>query len=86
MASVIGFLTIGGIWVSHQQTFTVIARVTPTFLYLNVLFLLPAAMVSAGALLPRRVGARPEAHWRAAAAVRESGTAAASAAHPGRCW
>jgi uncharacterized membrane protein len=44
-AYIISFLTIGVIWVSHHQMFTVIGRVTPTFLYLNVIFLLPVAFV-----------------------------------------
>ena len=32
-------------WVSHHQMFTIIRRTTPTFLFLNVLFLLPVAFV-----------------------------------------
>jgi uncharacterized membrane protein len=44
-AYVISFLTIGVIWVSHHQMFTIIRRTTPTFLFLNVLFLLPVAFV-----------------------------------------
>jgi uncharacterized membrane protein len=44
-AYVISFLTIGVMWVSHHQMFTLITRTTPTFLYLNVLFLLPVAFV-----------------------------------------
>jgi uncharacterized membrane protein len=44
-AYVISFLTIGVIWVSHHQMFTLIRRTTPTFLFLNVLFLLPVAFV-----------------------------------------
>jgi uncharacterized membrane protein len=44
-AYVTSFLTIGVIWVSHHQMFTIIRRVTTTFLFLNVLFLLPVAFV-----------------------------------------
>src|SRR4051812_27561157 len=44
-AFVISFLTIGVMWVSHHQMFTIIRRTTPTFLFLNVLFLLPVAFV-----------------------------------------
>jgi uncharacterized membrane protein len=44
-AYVISFLTIGVIWVSHHQMFELITHVTPTFLYLNVIFLLPVAFV-----------------------------------------
>jgi uncharacterized membrane protein len=44
-AYVTSFLTIGVIWVSHHQMFTIIRRTTPTFLFLNVLFLLPVAFV-----------------------------------------
>ena len=44
-AYVISFLTIGVMWVSHHQMFTIIRRTTPTFLFLNVLFLLPVAFV-----------------------------------------
>jgi uncharacterized membrane protein len=44
-AYVISFLTIGVMWVSHHQMFAVITRTTPTFLYLNVIFLLPVAFV-----------------------------------------
>lgn len=44
-AYVISFLTIGVIWVSHHQMFALITRTTPTFLYLNVIFLLPVAFV-----------------------------------------
>ncbi len=44
-AYVVSFLTIGVMWVSHHQMFTAIRRVTPTFLFLNVLFLLPVAFV-----------------------------------------
>ena len=32
-------------WVSHHQMFTIIRRTTPTFLFLNVIFLLPVAFV-----------------------------------------
>ena len=35
-AYVISFLTIGVMWVSHHQMFTIIRRTTPTFLFLNV--------------------------------------------------
>jgi len=44
-AYVTSFLTIGVIWVSHHQMFTIIRRTTTTFLFLNVLFLLPVAFV-----------------------------------------
>lgn len=44
-AYAISFLTIGVIWVSHHQMFTIIRRTTTTFLFLNVLFLLPVAFV-----------------------------------------
>lgn len=44
-AYVISFLTIGVMWVSHHQMFTIIRRTTPTFLFLNVIFLLPVAFV-----------------------------------------
>jgi uncharacterized membrane protein len=44
-AFVTSFLTIGVMWVSHHQMFTIIRRTTPTFLFLNVLFLLPIAFV-----------------------------------------
>jgi TMEM175 potassium channel family protein len=44
-AYVISFLTIGVMWVSHHQMFTIIRRTTTTFLFLNVLFLLPVAFV-----------------------------------------
>jgi TMEM175 potassium channel family protein len=44
-AYVTSFLTIGVMWVSHHQMFTIIRRTTPTFLFLNVLFLLPVAFV-----------------------------------------
>jgi uncharacterized membrane protein len=44
-AYVTSFLTIGVIWVSHHQMFTIITRTTTTFLFLNVLFLLPVAFV-----------------------------------------
>jgi uncharacterized membrane protein len=44
-AYVISFLTIGVMWVSHHQMFALITRTTPTFLYLNVLFLLPIAFI-----------------------------------------
>ena len=45
VAYVTSFLTIGVMWVSHHQMFTIIRRTTPTFLFLNVLFLLPVAFV-----------------------------------------
>jgi uncharacterized membrane protein len=32
-------------WVSHHQMFAIIHRTTPTFLFLNVLFLLPVAFI-----------------------------------------
>jgi TMEM175 potassium channel family protein len=44
-AYVTSFLTIGVMWVSHHQMFTIIRRTTTTFLFLNVLFLLPVAFV-----------------------------------------
>jgi uncharacterized membrane protein len=44
-AYVTSFLTIGVIWVSHHQMFMIIRRTTTTFLFLNVLFLLPVAFV-----------------------------------------
>jgi uncharacterized membrane protein len=44
-AYVTSFMTIGVMWVSHHQMFTIIGRTTPTFLFLNVLFLLPVAFV-----------------------------------------
>ncbi|TMC64505.1 MAG: DUF1211 domain-containing protein [Chloroflexi bacterium] len=44
-AYVTSFLTIGVIWVSHHQMFRIIRRTTTTFLFLNVLFLLPVAFV-----------------------------------------
>jgi uncharacterized membrane protein len=44
-AYIISFLTIGVIWVSHHQMFALITRTTPSFLYLNVLFLMPVAFV-----------------------------------------
>ena len=44
-AYVTSFLGIGVIWVSHHQMFAIIHRTTPTFLFLNVLFLLPVAFI-----------------------------------------
>jgi uncharacterized membrane protein len=44
-AYVTSFLGIGVIWVSHHQMFAIIRRTTPTFLFLNVLFLLPVAFI-----------------------------------------
>lgn len=44
-AYVISFLGIGVMWVSHHQMFALIRRTTPTFLFLNVLFLLPVAFI-----------------------------------------
>jgi len=43
VAYTISFLAIGVMWVSHHQMFTVIVRTTTTFLFLNILFLLPIA-------------------------------------------
>jgi TMEM175 potassium channel family protein len=44
-AYVTSFLSIGVMWVSHHGMFTLIARTTPTFLFLNVLLLLPVAFI-----------------------------------------
>ncbi len=44
-AYVTSFLGIGVMWVSHHQMFAIIRRTTPTFLFLNVLFLLPVAFI-----------------------------------------
>ncbi len=44
-AYVTSFLGIGVMWVSHHQMFAIIHRTTPTFLFLNVLFLLPVAFI-----------------------------------------
>ena len=44
-AYVTSFLGIGVIWVSHHQMFAIIHRTTPTFLFLNVVFLLPVAFI-----------------------------------------
>jgi uncharacterized membrane protein len=45
VAYVISFLSIGVMWVSHHRLFQMISRLTTTFLYLNVLFLLPVAFI-----------------------------------------
>ena len=45
VAYVTSFLGIGVMWVSHHQMFAIIHRTTPTFLFLNVLFLLPVAFI-----------------------------------------
>lgn len=44
-AYVTSFLGIGVMWVSHHQMFASIQRTTPSFLFLNVLFLLPVAFI-----------------------------------------
>ena len=55
-AYVTSFLGIGVMWVSHHQMFTIIHKVTPTFLFLNVLLLLPVAFTPyATALLAQHV-------------------------------
>jgi len=45
VAYVISFLSIGVMWVSHHRFFQIVRGLTTTFLYLNVLFLLPVAFV-----------------------------------------
>jgi uncharacterized membrane protein len=45
LAYVISFLTIGIMWISHHQMFTVIGRSNMTFAFINVVFLMVVAFV-----------------------------------------
>jgi uncharacterized membrane protein len=44
-AYVVSFLTIGIMWISHHQMFTVIGRSNMTFAFINVVFLLVVAFI-----------------------------------------
>jgi uncharacterized membrane protein len=61
-AYVVSFLTIGIMWISHHQMFTVIGRSNMTFAFINVVFLMVVAFIPyTTEVLAQRIGSGVDA-------------------------